>query len=110
MIFSIVSTPFFEYSFTIIGLHYLIASAIGFLSGVCLGYFFNKRWTFGVQKGRALLGLYYVLVYTISLVLSLFFLEWLVVGWNMYPPLAKCIVIVFAVVVNFIGLKCWVFR
>lgn len=87
------------------------ASASGFLTGVMVGYVFNKSWTFRHTGATsfALVGKY-LLVYFASLVMSLGLLYVLVDLGGMDPRVANVICILFTTCTNFAGTKMVVFR
>lgn len=92
-------------------INYLISSCISFLSGVFLGYFFNKRWTFDSKKSESKkVILNYFLVYFLSLFISLIFLKISVDFFKIIPELAYIISIGITTCTNFIGIKFFVFR
>jgi uridine kinase/putative flippase GtrA len=83
---------------------YRIASAAGFLAGVGAGYSFNKKWTFQSHAGHSVsLMTSYLGVYTISLVMSLALLEWLVRFASLPAVLANIVCIGFTTMTNFLG-------
>jgi putative flippase GtrA len=88
-----------------------VASTAGYWSGVGLGYYLNKRFTFEVAKGQhARYLLPYLGVYLVSFLLGLTF-----VAWQDSPDkLIKATVLVASVLIsticNFIGTKFLVFR
>lgn len=94
-----------------VGISYLIASAVGFLVGVGVGYRFNKHWTFGVTQPsdrQILLG--YWLVYLTSLVCGLLLIHFLVEGLQMDVRLANLAAIVLTTCTNFFGTRLLVFK
>lgn len=99
------------YVLFISGVSYLMASALGFLSGVGVGYHLNKKWTYG-HKARSSLVLKtkYLTVYAVSLVLGLAFLAGLVNSLGLDARLANVLTIGVTTMTNFIGTKFWVFR
>ena len=93
-----------------IAVHYIASSAIGFMSGVFVGYHFNKNWTFGVAEKSPHYLYQYYLVYTISLVLGLGFLHLLVKRLDIIPEIANILTIGLTTCTNFLGTKFWVFK
>ncbi|HEY5714768.1 MAG TPA: GtrA family protein [Candidatus Gracilibacteria bacterium] len=90
---------------------YLIAAAMGYIVGLIFGYFLNKFWTFEVKTVphfREIMG--YVMVYLISLVVSLLFLHVAVEYGDLDPRLANVLAIVISTILNFVGLKWFVFK
>lgn len=87
------------------GFHYLLAAAIGFLSGVFLAFFLNKRYTFeSKEKEHAKQMVQYYGVNIFSLVVNLFSLAIFVkAGINVY--IANLIAIGISTITNFLGSK-----
>lgn len=92
-------------------LHYLAASALGFFSGVIVGFFCNKSWTFEAsQHKHQEIIIQYFLVYLVSLFISMVCLKILVDFWRLSPELANFLVIGVTTCTNFIGVKFLVFK
>lgn len=93
------------------GFHYQLASAIGFLFGIGIGYPLNKLWTYR-QKGpishKRKIG--YLAVYLGSLTLSLVFLYVTVDLLDFDARMANILAIGLTTCTNFIGTKFLVFR
>lgn len=87
------------------------ASAAGFLTGVAVGYLFNKSWTFRHEGPTSftLVGKY-LLVYLASLMMSLGLLYVLVDLGGMDARIANVLCILFTTCTNFAGTKLVVFR
>ncbi|GGE24459.1 hypothetical protein GCM10011390_49850 [Aureimonas endophytica] len=99
------------YALLLVGTDYILAAAIGFLTGVAAGYGLNKRWTFGVSAPSSLrLVVSYWLVYGISLVCGLLFIRGLVEFLGIDPRLANLAAIVLTTCTNFLGTRFLVFR
>lgn len=93
------------------GIQYQIASSIGFLSGVAIGFPLNKKWTYQSESSITSFLLYkYALVYLISLVVNFFTLFILVGKLNIDPKIANFISIIITTITNFLGTKIWVFQ
>lgn len=107
---TIINYSLFYALYQLAGLHYLLASAIGFFSGVFAGYFLNKTWTFLVSETRKSTVAKYYSVYLLSLALSLILLEFGVTTLNIPPLIANIIVIGVTTCTNFIGIKYWAFK
>ncbi len=91
-------------------LNYLLASSLGFMSGVFSGYLLNKRWTFQVQS-KSHSHLYkYFFVYICSLIISISFLKIVVSFWGMTPEIANVLAIFVTTCTNFAGTKWIVFN
>ncbi len=95
--------------FKYIGVFYLLSSAIGYISGVIFGFYFNKIYTFEAGSDQYISqGGQYITVYTISLVAGLALLRGLV--YLGVPVLtANVVVIGFTTVMNYSGSKYIVF-
>ena len=107
---TIVNYTIFYALYRFLAVDYVVASGIGFVSGVFAGYGLNKNWTFGVkEKAKQYVYKYYI-VYIVSLFLGLGFLEFLVVVLGIIPELANALTIILTTCTNFIGVKFWVFK
>ena len=86
-------------------LHYLLSAAIGFMSGVVLGFILNSYFTFQA-KGSPIK---YFAVYCVTLILSLLILKIQVeyIGINVY--IANVITIGLITFVNFTSVRKFVF-
>ena len=89
-------------------LHYSVASALGFVAGVLVGYPLNRIWTFAEQSQGSLLK--YCLVYTCSLATSLGLLWVLSNQLGLDPRWANILCIAYSTGVNFVGSRWFVFR
>jgi len=101
----------FFVSLNYLAINYLIASAVGFVSGVFIGFFLNKNWTFNskeVQSHKIMLG--YFSVYLVSLLISLLFLRVTVGTLGVSPEIANFLAICITTCTNFAGTKFFVFR
>lgn len=96
--------------FSFLEFSYLLASALGFIAGVLLGYSLNKFWTFAVKEHCIKEFLKYLGVYGFSLLLSLVVLAFLVENLSLDARLANIMVIMITTVVNFSGVKLLVFK
>jgi putative flippase GtrA len=89
-----------------LGLHYSVSHGLGFLVGVALGYILNKFWTFH-RTGNTLR---YGVLYGLSLGISLIALRFLVENCGLEPTWASLIALCATTLLNFMGLKFWVFK
>jgi putative flippase GtrA len=90
---------------------YLIASSIGYCSGVLNSYYMNRRWTFAAATGSSILEFsQFVCINVIALSVNLISLNVLVTSFKIIPELAQVIAIVLSTVCNFVGNKYWTFR
>ena len=93
-------------------LHYLLASALGYVIGLSIGYVLNHHWTFNNQSAhhtRTAELLKYGLVYGSSLLLSLICLAGLVRS-GIPTVVANVLVIGLSTITNFFGLRLFVFK
>jgi len=91
-------------------INFLIASALGYLLGVLLGYSMNRVWTFQHQTKSLLEKLKYLITYLLSLFIGLFFLKILVINHGFKTEIANIYVILITTILNFLGAKYWVFK
>ena len=106
---TIVNYLCFYILYEFVHINYMISSASGYMLGVLAGYVLNKRWTFkSDSKSKTEIVKYYV-VYLISLAISLKALELLVTGFGLDPKIAQILVIGISTVINFLGLKLFIF-
>ena len=92
------------------GLHYLVAAVGSFLVAVANNYWWNRHWTFRVERGHlGAQGLRFLVVSTLSLVANLVVLHTLV-QLGLGEILAQAIAIVLVTPLNFVGNKLWSFR
>ncbi len=96
--------------FHFFNIHYILSSAIGFISGVFAGYGLNRSWTFKVRDKHKMHAVKYCFVYAISLFLGLAFLKSLVSILHVSPKIANILMIGLTTITNFVGIKTWVFR
>ena len=94
--------------FRIFALPMLLASAVGYASGVANSYFMNRRWTFRVSAPPSTVEfLRFALVNLVSLVVNLAVLEFLVRAFAIIPEAAQVGAIAASLIVNFVGNKKW---
>jgi putative flippase GtrA len=89
---------------------YLLASGLGFITGVFVGYPLNRRWTYRVDEQSSRQFLRYCSVYVASLMLSLVCLKLLVEFFTFDPRIANVLVIGVSTCTNYLGVKLLVFR
>ena len=89
---------------------YLLASSLGYITGVFVSYFGNKILTFqtdiGFKKDEFLI---FISIYTCSLIISLVALR-MIVGVGVSVFLANLIAIMVSTVTNFTGVKLFLFK
>ena len=108
-----VNYTIFFISYEYLGTYYVIASGIGYVAGVSLGYILNRRWTFFESKSHTKKlreFTMYALVYIVSLAAGLFLLKLLVEFFNLNPLFANVLVTGLSATINFTGLKFFVFK
>ena len=94
-----------------VGIHYALASAVGYVAGLIFGYAFNRSWTFSsVTQSMAGEFFAYMSVYALSLGLSIAALQLLVERGGIAPVLAQIGAIGVSTAFNFAGLKLFVFN
>ena len=95
----------------LVRIDYLLASSIGYCSGVLNSYYMNRRWTFAAATGSSILEFsQFVCVNVVALLVNLISLKVLVTSFEIIPEFAQVIAIVFSTVCNFVGNKYWTFR
>ena len=90
------------------GMNYLLASAIGYVSGIAVSYTINKLLVFTDSTTRSRQFLRYTVIYLIALVAQLGLLE-IGVRVGLGPLVANAIALVIVVVVNFFVIRRFVF-
>ena len=92
-------------------INYLISSAFGFLFGMMIGYFLNRKWTFQMDtKTTNAEIIKYFFVYAFSLILSLIFLKITVDAFKINTKIANFFALILTTFTNFIGIKMTVFK
>jgi putative flippase GtrA len=89
---------------------YRISSALGYISGLIFGMYLNKNWSFESQQSLLKITPSYLTVYFVSLGTSLLFLNFLVESLNIPESISNIGAIGLSTVMNFIGLKLFVFK
>ncbi len=108
---TIINYLLFYILFEILDINYLVSSAFGFIVGVFSGYSFNRKWTFKVKKYKKRSEtISYFIVYMVSLIISLLFLEILVNIAGLDPKIANLLTIGLTTCTNYIGVKKIVFN
>ena len=96
--------------FALLGINYLFSSASGFIAGVIFGYPINRLWTFEVAKAGGGSFFKYLMVYLLSLAISLLLMALLVQRFGMRAEIANIICIFVTTCTNFLGIKLAVFN
>jgi len=89
---------------------YLIAAALGFISGVFIGYMFNKIYTFRSKRKDKIALPIYLLVYSFTLTFTLLALKIMVDTYGLSPVISNLIVLPVTTILNFIGTKILAFE
>lgn len=92
-----------------IGLHYMVASAIGYVGGIINGYILSSKFVFE-QKLEGKKGFKFVLIYLSSLCINLMIIGILVEQLGMNKIVAQIATTLFNVVYNYLLNKIWTFR
>ncbi len=96
--------------YTVLSVHYQVSYIGGFLSGVLVGYIFNKPWTFQIEHKNPMFIWRYIFAYIMSLILGSLLLNLQVKSIGIPVLLANFICISFTTITNFISTKFWVFK
>ncbi|HAG11638.1 MAG TPA: hypothetical protein DCK76_09735 [Desulfotomaculum sp.] len=92
------------------GVPYLVAQVLSYSAGVANSFFFNRKWTFRVErKANILEAANFVIVNGFSLLTSFGLLAVLHDLNHLDLWISKCIVTGAAIIVNYIGSRFWVF-
>ena len=93
-----------------VGVHYLLASTLGFVMAVVNSYWLNSRWTFAELARRDTREfIRFVMVSVAALLVNFCCMLILVDLWSLYPPLAQALSILLTLLVNFLGNRYWSF-
>ncbi len=91
--------------------HYLFSSVTGFVSGVIVSYFLNRRWTFGLTtKSSIVEGTKFFIVNGIALAFNSLTMLICVEFFHLIKQMAWCIAIFVSLNINFFGSKFWAFH
>ena len=107
---NLVNFSVFSLLYAFLHVNYLLAAGTGYLTGMYLGFLFNGKWTFKVEKPSVLMLIKYFSIYFFTLMLVLLTLYVLVNFAEFNTYIAYAVVIVIAVGSNFFGMKFWVFN
>lgn len=91
------------------GLHYTVASAIGYIGGIANGYILSSKFVFE-QKLEGKKGIRFVLIYLSSLFINLIIITILVEILGMNKIVAQVVATGFNVIYNYLFNKLWTFR
>ena len=94
----------------VLGVYYLLASAIAFAVGAVNGFLLNRAWTFQGHVGDALTPVRWIVVQGCGLALDELLLYLWVSGLGVDKLVAQAIAIVVVVVLTFLANRAWTFR
>lgn len=107
---TIINYGIFFILFSVFHLNYIAASGAGYITGMFFGFFYNKRYTFrSKMQFKKTLPLYFI-IYTISLIIGLSSLEFLVSDKGINVYFANFLVLIITTLTNFFGTKLLVFK
>jgi len=90
---------------SLFSVNYLISAVTGSLSGIFLGFGFNRKFTFKSQKTIKKALPPYLMVYFVSLLFQIISLRILVESGLLAPITANIILLPFIIFINFFGTK-----
>lgn len=93
-----------------LAIHYLPSAATGFISGVFLGFIFNKIYTFRSDRKLSISFPIYLLVYAVSLSFTLLALRFLVESVGITPLFSNLMILPITTLMNFFGTKILAFK
>ncbi len=97
--------------YSLFGVYYLTASAVGYCVGMCNSFLLNKTWTFKSFNTRTEIQfIKFVLINACALIVNLVVLKIIVTVMSVQPELGQVVAIVFSTLANFLGNKFWTFR
>lgn len=107
---TVINYSLFFVFFVFFTLNYLLSAALGYISGMIFGFFYNRKYTFYSRvKIRRPLSVY-VVVYFSSLFLGLFLLNFFVSNFNTNVLLTNFFLLILTTLTNFFGIKILVFK
>jgi ribulose-phosphate 3-epimerase len=106
---TVINYGIFFILYKFLSVNYLLSSAVGYMSGVFVGFNLNKKFTFKYQSGNTTLeAIKYLMIYSASLFMGLILLRLLVyLGINVL--LANLLTIGFTTMTNYFGSRYFVF-
>jgi len=108
---TLINYGIFYLLFNFLKIQYIVASASGYISGLILGYYVNKFWTYSVDRDSGEKYMFkYLAVYLTSLVGSSLLLKLLVDILSINPLLANIFAIGLSTITNFVGTNFLVFK
>ena len=96
--------------FYLLNIWITLSTIIGYLAGLSLGFYLNKTWTFeDTSKNNFKLILKYFFVYGISLFFAVFTVNFTIIIFNLPEYIAVIMSIIVSTILNYLGLRNWVF-
>ena len=93
------------------GVHYLIASTVGYCFGLVNSFIWNSRWTFkGLGREGISKMVRFGLMNLISLGVNVFVLRICVTWLGTIPEIGQVVALGFSIIANFTGNKYWTFQ
>jgi putative flippase GtrA len=93
-----------------LGVHYVIATIIGYILGIINSYFWNKFWTFKKNKKSLNEFLKFVLVYLFAFTVNVGSIVFLKESLYVSPNIGEIVGILFAMIVSYAGQRFWTFK
>ena len=93
----------------VLGVHYLVSSAVGYSSGIIISFLINRRFVFKSSGDSRAQLVRYTLIYLGAMFVQLGLLEALV-RVSLDPFIANALAIIIVVVLNFFVIRRFVFR
>ena len=96
--------------FYLLNIWITLSTIIGYLAGLSLGFYLNKTWTFeDTSKNNFKLILKYFFVYGISLFFAVLTVNSTIIIFNLPEYIAVIMSIIVSTILNYLGLRNWVF-
>ena len=96
--------------FYLLNIWITLSTIIGYLAGLSLGFYLNKTWTFeDTSRNNFKLILKYFFVYGISLFFAVLTVNFTIIIFNLPEYIAVIMSIIVSTILNYLGLRNWVF-
>lgn len=96
--------------FYLLNIWITLSTIVGYLAGLSLGFYLNKTWTFeDTSKNNFKLILKYFFVYGISLFFAVLTVNFTIIIFNLPEYIAVIMSIIVSTILNYLGLRNWVF-
>lgn len=99
--------------FSLLHVHYVLSAIIAYILSLKVGFQLNRLWTFkhlDPSRGYWRIFVRYIIVYLVSLMISMVILWFLVEQLNIHPLIADLVAIGQSTITNFTGLNLFVFH